>query len=376
MYTLKNKKGKARRGALETEHGTMQTPFFMPIATKGAVKSMSSGDMRELGAQILLSNTYHLMLRPGSDGMRKLGGLHKFMQWDGPVLTDSGGYQVFSLSKMNKTDEDGVAFASHIDGRKIKITPEGSMAMQSSINADIIMQFDDVAAGNSTRERYEEAMERSLRWARRCKDSYNHNQKLFGIVQGGTHEDLRERSVKGLVDIGFDGYAIGGLSVGEDREHTFRITKFITDLMPEDKPRYFMGGGMPEEIVYYVSVGVDMFDCVLPSRNARHGTLFLWKKDPAEAVKEAFELAQDGADDSRIANALYEKVQITKEIYEFDDSVIDPLSDCPTSKTYTKAYLRHLFKTGELFAQRLATMQNVRFYLRLMQELRANIESS
>ncbi len=373
MYTLKNKKGHARRGDLETAHGSIETPFFMPIATKGAVKAMSSGDMREIGAQILLSNTYHLLLRPGSEGMRKLGGLHKFMQWDGPILTDSGGYQVFSLSKTNKTDEDGVRFASHIDGRKIKLTPEGSMAMQSSINADIIMQFDDVAAGNSSRERYEEAMERSLRWAQRCKDSYNHNQKLFGIVQGGVHEDLRERSAKGLIDIGFDGYAIGGLSVGEDREHTFRITKFLTELLPEDKPRYFMGGGMPEEIVYYVSVGVDMFDCVLPTRNARHGTLFLWKKDPEEAVREAFELAQNGADDKSIANALYERVQITRQPFEFDQSVIDPHSDCPTSKTYTKAYLRHLFKTGELLAYRLATMQNVRFYLRLMQELRANI---
>ncbi len=375
MYTLKNKKNRARRGVLETAHGSIQTPFFMPIATKGAVKAMSSEDVRELGAQIVLSNTYHLMLRPGSDGMRKLGGLHKFMQWDGPILTDSGGYQVFSLSKMNKTDEDGVAFSSDIDGRKIKITPEGSMAMQSSIGADIIMQFDDVAAGNSTRARYEDAMERSLRWAKRCKDSYNHNQKLFGIIQGGTHEDLRERSAKGLIDIGFDGYAIGGLSVGEDREHTFRITKFITDLMPEDKPRYFMGGGMPEEIVYYVSVGVDMFDCVLPTRNARHGTLFLWKKDPAEAVREAFELAQDGADDTRIANALYERIQITREPYTYDDSAIDPFSDCPTSLTYTKAYLRHLFKTGELLAHRLATKQNLRFYMRLMHELRSNIEN-
>lgn len=374
MYTLKNKNGRARRGELATEHGTIQTPFFMPIATKGAVKSMSSADMREIGAQILLSNTYHLMLRPGSDNMRKLGGLHKLMLWDGPILTDSGGYQVFSLSKINKTDEEGVKFASHIDGRKIKITPEGSMAMQSAIGADIIMQFDDVAAGNSSRERYQEAMERSLRWAKRCKDSYNHKQKLFGIVQGGIYEDLREQSAKGLIDIGFDGYAIGGLSVGEDREHTFRITKFLAEILPEDKPRYFMGGGMPEEIVYYVSVGVDMFDCVLPTRNARHGTLFLWKKDPAEAVKEAFELAQDGAADTRIAEALYDKVQITRESFEFDQTVIDPYSDCPTSQTYTRAYLRHLFKTSELLAYRLATMQNIRFYLRLMQELRNVVE--
>lgn len=374
MFKIKNTKGKARRGVLETGSGSIQTPFFMPIATKGAVKSLSSGDVRELGAQIVLSNTYHLWLRPGSDGMRKLGGLHNFMKWDGPILTDSGGYQVFSLSKMNKTDEDGVAFQSHLDGRRIKITPEGSMAMQSSIGADIIMQFDDVAAGDSSRARYQDAMERSLRWAKRCKDSYNNKQKLFGIVQGGTHEDLREKSIKGLTEIGFDGYAIGGLSVGESREHTFRITKYLTGLMPEDKPRYFMGGGMPEEIVYYVSVGVDMFDCVLPTRNARHGTLFLWKTDPSEAVKEAFELACDGASDERIANVMYDKVQITRESYEFDQTMIDPFSDCPTSKTYSKAYLRHLFKTEELLSYRLATMQNLRFYLRLMEELRSNIQ--
>ncbi|MCG2687953.1 tRNA guanosine(34) transglycosylase Tgt [Candidatus Parcubacteria bacterium] len=373
MFKIKNIKGASRRGVLETAHGSIQTPFFMPIATKGAVKSLSSGDVRELGAQIVLSNTYHLWLRPGSEAMRKLGGLHNFMKWDGPILTDSGGYQVFSLSKINKTDEDGVAFQSHIDGRHIKITPEGSMAMQSSIGSDIIMQFDDVAPGDSSRERYQDAMKRSLRWAKRCKDSYNHNQQLFGIVQGGIYEDLREESIKGLVEIGFDGYAIGGLSVGEDREHTFRITKFLAGKMPEDKPRYFMGGGMPEEIVYYVSVGVDMFDCVLPTRNARHGTLFLWKKDPKEAVREALELACEGACDTRIANAMYDKVQISRESFEFDQSVIDPFSDCPTSKTYSKAYLRHLFKTEELLSYRLATMQNLRFYLRLMEELRANV---
>ncbi|PJA45982.1 tRNA guanosine(34) transglycosylase Tgt, partial [Candidatus Uhrbacteria bacterium CG_4_9_14_3_um_filter_41_35] len=355
---------------LELPHGQIETPFFMPIATRGAVKTMSSIDMKAIGAQIILSNTYHLLLRPGSDGIKKLGGLHNFMHWNGPILTDSGGYQVFSLSKMNKTEEDGVEFRSDIDGHKIKLTPEGSMAMQANIGADIIMQFDDVAAGDSTRERYEDAMERSLRWAKRCKDSYNEEQKLFGIVQGGTHEDLRERSLNGLVEIGFDGYAIGGLSVGESRESAFRIAKRLGEIMPADKPRYFMGGGMPEEIVYYVSIGVDMFDCVLPTRNARHGTLFLWKDDPATAVKKAFELAQDGASDTMIADALYQKIQITKETYAFDISVIDAYADLESSNTYTKAYLRHLFKTNEILGMRLATMQNIRFYLRLMQELR------
>ncbi|PIX62120.1 tRNA guanosine(34) transglycosylase Tgt [Candidatus Uhrbacteria bacterium CG_4_9_14_0_2_um_filter_41_50] len=369
MFSLKNTRKTARRGQLELPHGVIETPFFMPIATKGAVKTLSSEDIVALGAQIVLSNTYHLLLRPGADGIKKLGGLHKFMNWQKPILTDSGGYQVFSLSKINKTDDDGVAFQSHIDGKKIKISPEGSMAMQSAIGADIIMQFDDVTAGDSTRERYQDAMERSLKWAQRCKDSYNKNQKLFGIVQGGTHEDLREISAKGLMEIGFDGYAIGGLSVGESRESAFRIAKRVCEILPVNQPRYFMGGGMPEEIVYYVSVGVDMFDCVLPTRNARHGTMFLWKKDPAEAVRDAFELAVDGAADTRIADALYSKIQITNEAFEFDQQSIDEYGP-QSSGTYTKAYLRHLFKTDEALGYRLATMQNLGFYLRMMKELR------
>jgi len=375
MYEICNTKGKARRGVLHTNHGDIETPFFMPIATRGAVKTLSSEDMKELGAQILLSNTYHLMLRPGMDDMRKLGGLHHFMQWDGPILTDSGGYQVFSLAKLNKTEEEGVSFQSHIDGSHIKLTPEGSMAMQSAIGSDIIMQFDDVAAGNSTRERYKDAMERSLRWAKRCKDSYDSSQKLFGIVQGGTHEDLRRESLEGLVGIGFDGYAIGGLSVGESREDAFYITKKLGELMPEDKPRYFMGGGMPEEIVYYVSVGVDMFDCVLPSRNGRHGTLFTWKEDPSVAVKKAFEIAQNGGDDKEIADSLYEKIQITRGPFTVDQSPIDEFSDSPSSKKYNRAYLRHLFKTNEMLGMRIATKQNMSFYLRLMKELRSVLEA-
>lgn len=369
MFQLQKKHDRARRGILKTPHGDIETPFFMPIATKGAVKSLASEDVLMLGAQIVLSNTYHLHLRPGFDGMKQLGGLHKFMNWNGPILTDSGGYQVFSLGKIRSIDEDGVDFQSHIDGKKIRLTPEGSVAMQNMIGADIIMQFDDVAPGNSPRERYEEAMERSLRWAKRCKDSYNENQKLFGIVQGGTHEDLRRRSAEGLMKISFDGYAIGGLSVGEPREDTFRISKFLCEILPEDQPRYFMGGGMPEEIVYYVSVGVDMFDCVLPTRNARHGTLFVWKGDPAESVKEAFTRAREGASDEQIAEALYDKLQVTREPYTYDLLPIDEWGP-ETSKAYSKAYLRHLFKTNELLAYRLATMQNLGFYLRLMSELR------
>lgn len=362
MFELQHTQGRRRFGQLTTAHGTIKTPFFMPIATKGAVKTLSSGDMKRLGAQIILSNTYHLLLRPGMDALRELGGLHALMGWGGPLLTDSGGYQVFSLSRLNKTTEDGVMFRSHIDGASVELTPERSMEMQSVIGSDIWMQFDDVAAGDSTRERYEEAMERSLRWAQRSKQAHSKlqkpNAKLFGIVQGGTHEDLRERSARGLVEIGFDGYAIGGLSVGEAREDAYRIVRTLTDLLPEDKPRYFMGGGMPEEIVYYVHQGVDMFDCVLPTRNARHGSLFVWREDPSSIV-----WSETKAD-------FYESRAITNRTYASDTGRIDPFCDCETCETTTPAYLRHLFAVGEPLALRLATQHNVRFYLRLMESLR------
>jgi queuine tRNA-ribosyltransferase len=343
----------------------------MPIATKGAVKTMSSGDMKALGAQILLSNTYHLLLRPGLETMRELGGLHKFMGWDGPILTDSGGYQVFSLSKMNKTTEDGVTFQSHIDGARLKLTPELSIEMQSVIGSDILMQFDDVAAGDSTRDRYEEAMERSLRWALRSKESFTSllphpssltpppstlTPLLFGIVQGGTHTDLRERSINGLLTIGFDGYAIGGLSVGESREDTYKMTEYVAGLLPTDRPRYFMGGGMPEEIVGYVKMGVDMFDCVLPTRNARHGTLFVWAQDPKTVDWSA--------------PGFYDRLRITNESYELDQRTIDQHCSCETCKTTSRAYLRHLFSVNEILALRLATIHNLSFYLTLMKSLR------
>ncbi|NQV90574.1 tRNA guanosine(34) transglycosylase Tgt [Candidatus Uhrbacteria bacterium] len=362
-YKLIQQKDVARRGTITTNHGVLQTPFFMPIATKGAVKSLSSHDMKELEAQILLSNTYHLLLRPGLEQMKALGGLHTLMNWQGPILTDSGGYQVFSLSKMNKTTEEGVTFQSHIDGSRIHLTPELSMQMQTAIGADIVMQFDDVAAGDSPRARYKEAMERSLRWAGRCKESLVSGQQLFGIVQGGTHEDLREYSARGLMEIGFDGYAIGGLSVGEKREDSYRIVKHICQVLPEDKPRYFMGGGMPEEIVAYVQMGVDMFDCVLPTRNARHGTLFAFNQDPATIDWSKYQ-------DPRPTELFYDRVRVTNEMYQTDQSPIDPHCTCETCKTSSRAYLRHLFGVQELLAYRLATIHNLHFYLTLMKSLR------
>ncbi len=383
MFNVIQKKGKARRGKLILPHGEIETPFFMPIATKGAVKTLSSKDMENLGAQILLSNTYHLLLRPGLEGIKKLGGLHQFMNWNKPILTDSGGYQVFSLARLNKTTDNGVEFQSHIDGSRMTLTPELSMEMQTAIGSDIAMQFDDVAAGDSSYERYKEAMERSLQWAKRCKTYFENSwggimsegtaatvrwpgdmvpPRLFGIVQGGTHEDLRQRSAEGLVEIGFDGYAIGGLSVGESKEDCYRFTDFTTQFLPEDKPRYFMGGGMPEEIVRYVFMGVDMFDCVLPTRNARHGSLFVWQKDPAKIDFEDFE------------QKFYSLKHITNEAFQFDTNKLDAFCECETCQTTTPAYLRHLFMTQELLAYRLATIHNLAFYLKLMQSLRNVIE--
>lgn len=373
-FNVLQRNGSARLGILMTAKGAIETPVFMPIATAGAVKTMTAEEVHALGASVILGNTYHLLLRPGPELLRAVGGLGRFMNWHGPILTDSGGYQVFSLSKINSTDEEGVTFQSHIDGKTIRLTPESSLEMQAAIGSQIMMQFDDVAAGTSTRERYEEAMERSLRWAKLSKDGFEkhvrHEALLFGIVQGGTYEDLRMKSAEGLVNIGFDGYAIGGLSVGELREDAFRIAKRVAATLPVEAPRYFMGGGMPEEIIYYVSVGIDMFDCVLPTRNARHGQLFVWKGNPAECVREAFTRAQEGAADFRIAEALYDKIQITNEQFTADQSPIDQYSDCASSTTFTKAYLRHLFRINESLAMRLATNQNLRFYLRMMEELR------
>lgn len=370
MFDVLKTKGKARRGKLTLPHGVVETPIFMPIATRASVKTLSSSDVVKLGAQIILNNTYHLLLRPGLEAMKKLGGSHKLMNWNKPILTDSGGFQVFSLAKISKTTEDGVTFNSHIDGAKVEITPESSMEMQAAIGSDIVMQFDDVADGTSTRSRFEAAMERSLRWAKRSKDAFQSpaGSKLFGIVQGGTHEDLRARSAKGLVDIGFDGYAIGGLSVGEPRPDMYRIVKNITDQLPADKPRYFMGGGMPEEVVHNVFQGVDMFDCVLPTRNARHGTLFVWKQDPKTVDWAAVAADPDGS-------GFYEKLNITAERESLDLGKIDPHCDCETCATTSRAYLRHLLSVGEPLGQRLATIHNLRFYLRMMEEMRRYLEA-
>lgn len=388
MFSVLSQNGDARTGVLLTPSGVIETPVFMPIATAGAVKTLTADEVKSLGTSVILGNTYHLLLRPGVEMLRAVGGMKSLMNWHGPMLTDSGGYQVFSLATLNATDEDGVTFQSHIDGASIRLTPEVSMEVQATIGSDIRMQFDDVAAGISTRQRYDEAMQRSLRWAQRSKDAFvkmlqeqgkdfaetSGRPLLFGIVQGGTYEDLRHTSAMSLREIGFDGYAIGGLSVGEEREDAFRIAKRVVWDLPVEQPRYFMGGGMPEEIVYYVSVGIDMFDCVLPTRNARHGQIFVWKGEPEECVRNAFRLAQEGAADMRIAEALYEKINITNERFTTDLSPIDAHNDIASSHQFSRAYLRHLFRTREVLGLRLATMQNIRFYIRMMEELRKVIK--
>jgi len=378
-----SEKSNARRGELTTPHGVLQTPFFMPIATKGAVKTMQASEVGQLGTGILLSNTYHLMLRPGIVIMRALGGLHAMMNWPGAILTDSGGYQVFSLSNSRKLTEEGVTFQSHIDGSRHELTPEKSMELQLAYGSDIIMVLDECAPYPADRTYIRNSLERTTRWAKRSKEYIEQNYAtqyphknvhlpsgsekplLFGIVQGGIYEDLRRESAAQLIPLDFDGYAIGGLSVGEPRELTNPLVEVMHQVLPAEKPRYFMGAGMPEEIVAYVKRGVDMFDCVLPSRNARHGSAFVWKAD--SETQNAVPLSE--------SRDFYAALHITNEKHAISKEPLDPLCDCHTCKTYTRGYLRHLFTVDESLGQRLLTLHNIRFYLRLMERIREEIEN-
>lgn len=349
-------KSEARTGLLLTAHGEVPTPAFMPIATKGAVKTIGSDDLKRLGADIVLSNTYHLMLRPGEELLTSVGGLHKFMGWSGPILTDSGGYQVLSLAKMRKVVEDGVLFQSPIDGARHLLSPEKSMDVQSAIGSDIAMILDELIDYPADCVIAKAALDRTIRWAERAK-KHGVKGQLFGIVQGSTYADLRRESAERLVEIGFDGYAHGGLSVGESREESCKLTSIVNNLLPQTLPRYWMGAGQPEEIVEYVRRGCDMFDCVLPTRNARHGTLYVWTGDD-------------------LSDKFYEMIHITNEKHRLDFSVLDPHCDCPTCASgVTRAYLRHLFIVEEPLAARLATLHNVRFYLRLMERIREGIST-
>lgn len=352
-YQLKNTDGRARRGELTFERPqgtfTVQTPAFMPVGTYGTVKGMTPEEVRATGAEILLGNTFHLWLRPGQEIMRKHGDLHDFMQWHRPILTDSGGFQVFSLGKLRKITEEGVKFQNPISGERIFLSPEKSMEIQYDLGSDIVMIFDECTPYPSTFEYAKNSMELSLRWAKRCRvhfDKLGNKNALFGIIQGGVHENLRQISLDGLLEIGFDGYAVGGLAVGEPKEDMHRILEYICPKIPQDKPRYLMGVGKPEDLVEGVRRGIDMFDCVMPTRNARNGHLFV----------------TDGV------------VKIRNAKYRDDTSTLDPECDCYTCRHYTKSYLHHLDKCGEILGARLNTIHNLRYYQRLMAQIRQAIE--
>ena len=357
MFQVLKTEGNARRGEFTCAHGTVQTPVFQNVGTQGAIKgAVSAKDLKELGCQIELSNTYHLHVRPGDQIVRAMGGLHNFMNWDGPILTDSGGFQVFSLSSLRRIKEEGVYFSSHVDGRKIFMGPEESMQIQSNLGSDIAMAFDECCENPSPYEYVKASCARTTRWLHRCKTeldrlnslptTVNPQQMLFGINQGGTYDDLRVEHMKEIAKLDLDGYAIGGLAVGESTETMYHILDVVIPHAPVDKPRYLMGVGTPSNIIEAVWRGVDFFDCVMPTRNARHGHLFTW----------------DG-----IRN-------LNNAKYQLDDKPIDEHCNCPVCRTYSRAYVRHLLKSGEMLGQRLTVMHNLWFYNNLMVEIRKALD--
>ncbi|MBM6936940.1 tRNA guanosine(34) transglycosylase Tgt [Pseudoflavonifractor phocaeensis] len=358
MFTVIKQEGRARRGVFTCAHGTVQTPVFMNVGTQGVIKgAVSAHDLKDIGCQVELSNTYHLHLRPGDQVVRAMGGLHKFMDWDGPILTDSGGFQVFSLAGLRKIREEGVTFASHIDGRKIFMGPEESMQIQSNLGSDIAMAFDECVENPAAYEYAKASCERTLRWLARCKaehdrlnalpDTVNPRQMLFGINQGATYPDLRVWHMQETAKIDCDGYAIGGLAVGEPTQVMYDVIDAVEPHMPKDKPRYLMGVGTPSNIIEAVHRGVDFFDCVMPARNARHGKLYTW----------------EGA------------INIKNEKYKLDERPIDPTCDCPACQHFSRAYLRHLFAAGEMLAMRLAVLHNLHFYNTLMARIREHLDN-
>ena len=358
MFELKKTEGRARRGVFHTPHGDIETPFFMNVGTAAAIKGgISSIDLKGLKTRVELCNTYHLHLRPGDDVIYKMGGLHKFMNWDKPILTDSGGFQVFSLAKLRKIKEEGVYFASHIDGRRLFIGPEESMQIQSRLSSTIAMAFDECVENPAPRDYVVRSVERTTRWLLRCKnemarlnslpETINRGQLLFAINQGGTYDDIRIEHMKTIGEMDLDGYAIGGLAVGEPTEVMYHILDEVLPYAPTDKPRYLMGVGTPSNIIEGVFRGVDMFDCVMPSRNARHGTIFTW-------------------------NGI---MHIPNKRFELDPRPLDPLCDCPTCRNFARAYIRHLFKAGEQLAGRLAVQHNLYFYNTLMDRINEELDN-
>lgn len=344
-FNVIKKDRSARAGLLETGRGAIHTPAFMPVGTLGTVKAMSTDELEGMGAEIILSNTYHLYLRPGHEVVAALGGIHKFMNWDRPVLTDSGGFQVFSLSALRKIEEEGVHFRSHLDGSMHFIGPEEAMEIQSSLGSDIAMVFDDCAPYPATYEYAMDSLYRTIKWADRCKNLQREGQALFGIVQGSLYEELRKKSVEELVDIGFDGYAVGGLSVGEPKEDMHRMICFTAPLLPGDKPRYLMGIGELGDVLKAVEAGFDMFDCVMPTRNARNGTLFTSRG----------------------------KLSIKREEFKSDNGPLDPDCKCYTCRNYSRGYLRHIFLSKEILSMRLNTIHNLYFYLNFFRDMRESI---
>jgi len=358
MFKVLKTEGKARRGEFTCAHGTVQTPVFMNVGTQAAIKGgLSAFDLKDINCQVELSNTYHLHLRPGDDVVKQMGGLHKFMRWDGPILTDSGGFQVFSLSGLRKINEEGVTFASHLDGHRIFMGPEESMQIQSNLGSDIAMAFDECVENPATYDYAKASCERTLRWLERCKkehdklnslpDCVNPDQMLFGINQGATFSDLRIWHMKETAKIDCDGYAIGGLAVGEPTEVMYEIIDAVEPYMPTDKPRYLMGVGTPSNIIEAVARGVDFFDCVMPARNARHGKLFTWNGT----------------------------LNIKNERHKLDERPIDPECDCPVCRNFSRAYIRHLFAAGEMLGMRLAVMHNLYFYNQLAQKIRDALDA-
>lgn len=358
MFEVIKTEGRARRGVFTCAHGTAQTPVFMNVGTQGAIKgAVSAHDLKAIGCQIELSNTYHLHLRPGDDVVHQLGGLHKFMDWSSPILTDSGGFQVFSLAGLRKIKEEGVYFSSHIDGRKIFMGPEESMQIQSHLGSDVAMAFDECVENPAEYDYAKASCERTVRWLDRCKaehdklnslpDAVNPQQMLFGINQGATYPDLRIWHMEEIRKIDCDGYAIGGLAVGEPTQVMYDIIDAVEPHMPTDKPRYLMGVGTPSNIIEAVARGVDFFDCVMPARNARHGKLYTWEGS----------------------------INLKNEKYKLDDSPIDPTCHCPACQHFSRAYLRHLFVAGEMLAMRLAVLHNLYFYNTLMERIRAALDA-
>ena len=355
-FELLKTDGHARRGRLSLNHGVIETPIFMPVGTYGSVKAMAPNELNDIGAQIILGNTFHLWLRPGMDVLNKFGGLHRFMGWDKPILTDSGGFQVFSLGAMRKITEEGVKFASPINGDRLFLSPEISMQIQRALNSDIVMQFDEctpyeINGRPATEQEAAQSMRMSLRWAKRSLDEFRRGDNpnaLFGIVQGGMFENLRDESLAGLQEIGFDGIAIGGLSVGEPKEDMLRILQHVGPLLPAGKPHYLMGVGTPEDLVDGVANGIDMFDCVMPTRNARNGWLFTRFGD----------------------------IKIKNARYKADEKPLDETCDCYACRNFSRAYLHHLHRAGEILGARLNTIHNLHYYLQLMRDMRDAIDAS